>query len=60
MYISALILKYVAVLNLKPFLKIHVSVCKCKWVRGHETYKEETASDLIISDVFASKSVVLH
>ena len=47
----ALILKDVAILNLKPF---YVSVSKCKWVGGVDTF--EVIADSKLWEVFANKS----
>ena len=57
----ALILKDAAILKLKLFkFSVYVSVSKCKWVSGVDTYEGETAAFSVIWEVFARKSADIH
>ena len=57
----ALILKDAAILILKQFkIFMYVSVSKCKWVSGVDTYQDETAAYSVIWEVFARKSADIH
>ena len=56
-----IILKDVAILKLKLFkIFVYVSVSKCKWVSGVDTYEGETAPYSIIWELFARKSDDIH
>ena len=39
---------------------MYVSVSKCKWVSGVDTYEGETAAYSVIWEVFARKSADIH